>query len=80
VVKNARAKREARRYQVEHPGMSYQQALRESLAEHERTKSAKKTAPQDDDTPDTADHVLSSHYLTNPFGSKPHNIVDDDQN
>ena len=76
---NARAKREARRYRAEHPGVSYQQALRESLEEHEHTKSTKEFVPQGDDTSSTADRMLLSHYLTNLFGSKSDNIVDGDQ-
>ncbi|MEZ0052967.1 hypothetical protein ABIA30_003992 [Mycobacterium sp. MAA66] len=77
MVKNARAKREARRYQAEHPGISYAQALRLSLEEHERTQSTDEIVPQVDDTATTADRLLASHYMTNPFGLKPDNIDDD---
>lgn len=79
MVKNARAKREAHRYQAEHPGISYQQALRESREEYNRTKSTNATVPQGDNASNTADQTLSSHYLTNPFDSKPDNVVDDGQ-
>lgn len=74
MVKNAREKRAARRYQIEHPGISYSQALHESREEYERTESTKQVAPRDDDT---VDQMPSSHYLTNPFGLQQDNDVDE---
>ena len=86
MVKNARAKRAAREYQLAHPGMSYQQARQESREEYERSKSSTRASARDEDegaTPsqpessgsDNTRHPierpLPSHYLTNPFGLKP---------
>ena len=77
MVKNAREKRAARRYQIEHPGISYRQALHESREEYERTESTKHVVPRDDDTAHTVDQPPSSHYLTNPFGLQQNNDVDE---
>ncbi|SCX31505.1 hypothetical protein SAMN02799620_05366 [Mycolicibacterium fluoranthenivorans] len=86
MVKNAKAKRAAREYQLAHPGMSYSQARQESREEYERSRSSTRASTCDehegttpsgpewseaDDIRHPIERPLPSHYLTNPFGLKP---------
>ncbi|QVI27292.1 hypothetical protein MN2019_24305 [Mycolicibacterium neoaurum] len=87
MVKNRKAKDAALEYQMAHPGVSYAQARRESRKEHERAQSSTRASSQDereqvtppggsevftvDDTSRPVEQPLSSDYLTNPFGLKP---------
>jgi len=91
VVKNRKANI-ALEYQLAHPSMSYAQVRRESREEHERARSSTRTSFQDeheqatppqasklsraDDTPGAIEQPLSSGYLTNPFGLKPADNVE----
>lgn len=77
MVKNRRAKLAAREYQRAHPGMSHEQARRESREEYERTRSTIDLTAHVDDVPGTVDRPLSANYLRNPFGLLQDEDADD---
>jgi hypothetical protein len=77
VVKNRTRKLAVRRYQSEHPGMSYTTALRKWREQRDRAILAKKAVPQPDEAARNADSVPAAHYLNNPFGLRPNDDVND---